>query len=156
RVGDGSAALGLGSTPVFLDEYTTNGTLVQSSMLPTNGSTAFTAVGTSTTEGDLTASPGGSLRFFTRYRKAAGGSNPSTDTITTTPRVIGTFAADGTISTAIALTNIAGMTTAKVIRSATSVNGASAFWIGTSSDVDYVGAPSADGCTATLIDARNS
>src|SRR5262245_35223006 len=51
RVGDGSAALGTTATAVFLDEYTTAGSLVQSIAMPTSGAGMFSAVGNATTEG---------------------------------------------------------------------------------------------------------
>src|SRR5947207_15983523 len=56
RVGTGAAALTSASTPVFLDEYTTSGSLVQSIALPTSsgsGSTPnpLTSSGTATSEG---------------------------------------------------------------------------------------------------------
>src|SRR5207244_738646 len=62
RVGDGSTALGSVATPVFLDEWKTDGTFAQSVPLPTalNGSNRrLTLSGSATTEGLLTRSSNG-------------------------------------------------------------------------------------------------
>ncbi|MDW8310353.1 MAG: hypothetical protein RMK20_13345, partial [Verrucomicrobiales bacterium] len=56
RVGDGTAALSAAAAPVFLDEYTPSGSLVQSIALPTTGAAALTAVGNATTEGIMSFS----------------------------------------------------------------------------------------------------
>src|SRR4051812_39801489 len=62
RVGDGAAALGTAATAVFLDEYTTSGTLVQSIAMPTS---SFSATGNSTTEGIISPSQDGTTLVFT-------------------------------------------------------------------------------------------
>lgn len=155
RVGDGSAALTTGSTPVFLDEYTVTGTLVQSLALPTSGGSAFTAVGNATTEGIISRSQDGSTFIFTGYRKAAGGTSPASDTYLVTSRVIGTLTPAGVIDTTTTLTSDGGLTSANTIRSATSVDGTSAFWTSTSSRIGYNSTPFAAGGT-TQIDPRNS
>ena len=75
RVGDGSAALGANATPVFLDEYTPAGTLVQSIAMPTAVSGAnkrLTASGNSTTEGFLTRSADGHYIVIPGYDAAVG------------------------------------------------------------------------------------
>src|SRR6478672_11294975 len=56
RVGDGSATLAGTATAVFLDEYTTAGTLVQSIPVSSTGASALTATGNSTTEGIISPS----------------------------------------------------------------------------------------------------
>src|SRR5262245_30809663 len=83
RVGDGGAVLGSTATAVFLDEYTTAGTLVQSIPLPSTGGSAMTAVGTATTEGIISRSQDGSTLLFTGYRKDSGGTSPASDTYVT-------------------------------------------------------------------------
>lgn len=155
RVGDGTAALGTTATSVFLDEYTTGGSLVQSIPLPTSGAGVLTAVGNATTEGDISRSSDGTTLTFTGYQKTAGGTSPASDTYLVTPRLIGALSLSGAVSQ-YSLTNVNGSTAANTIRSATSVDGSSAFWISTSVNVDYVGSPSPFGSGATLIDARNS
>ncbi len=155
RVGAGGVALGTTATAVFLDEYTLTGSLVQSLALPTSGGSAFSAVGTSTTEGIISRSQDGNALIFTGYRKAAGGTSPASDTYVTTSRVIGTLTVGGTINTTTTLINDNGATTANTIRSATSVDGTTAFWVSTSSRVSYHGSPFTAAGT-TQIDARNS
>src|SRR5262245_56445367 len=59
RVGDGSTNLGSGAHPAFLDEYKTDGTLVQSISMPTQSSgnnQPFFSTGTSTSEAGLSLS----------------------------------------------------------------------------------------------------
>jgi len=156
RVGDGSASLGTSAASVWLDEYTSLGALVQSYELPTSGSGAFSAVGNATTEGIISLSQDGSSLIFTGYRKAVGGTSPSSDTYLVTPRVIGTLTAAGTFSTPTTMTNDNGATTANTIRSATSIDGTSAFWVSTSSRISYLGSPTPNGASTTQIDPRNS
>ena len=155
RVGDGTGALGTTATSVFLDEYTTLGAFVQSIALPTTGGSAFTATGNSTTEGIISRSQDGSSLIYTGYRKAAGGTSPAADNYNTTRRVIGTLTAAGTVNTATVLTNDGGAITANAIRSATSVDGTSAFWVSTATRVSYDAVGLGSGGT-TQIDLRNS
>ncbi len=153
RVGDGSAALATTAAPVYLDEFTTSGTLVQSIWM----GAVFSAVGNATTEGILSVSQDGSSIIFTGYNKAPGGSSPSVDTYGTTPRMIGSLnLASGAIMT-YSLASDGGVTTANnVIRSATSTDGHSAFWVATDKRVSYLGSPTATGNATTQIDPRNS
>lgn len=158
RVGNGAAALGTTATAVFLDEYTTGGSLVQSIALPTTGGGALTAVGNATTEGIISPSQDGTTLLFTGYRKAAGGTSPAGDSYTTTNRVIGTLTLTGTPDTATTLTSDGGATTANTIRSATSVNGTngSAIWVSTSARIGYDSSGLGNSGGTTQIDARNS
>jgi len=155
RVGDGSAALGTTATATFLDEYTAFGTFVRTIPLASSGSSAFTAVGNATTEGIISRSQDGSRLIFTGYRKDAGGTSPAGDTYVTTARVIGTLTAAGVVDTTTTVISDGGSTSANTIRSATSVDGTTAFWTSTSVRIAYDNAPFASGAT-TQIDARNS
>src|SRR3954468_11429954 len=139
RVGTGSAALGTTSTAVFLDEYTTAGTLVQSITVPSTGTSAMTAVGNATTEGIISPSQDGSSLVFTGYRKDAGGTSPASDTFVTTSRVIGTVTLSGTPDTTTTITSDGASTAANTIRSAATVGGTagSPVWISTSSRISY-------------------
>jgi hypothetical protein len=149
RVGDGSAAPGATATAVFLDEYSPLGTFVQSIPLTTTGSSALTATGNSTTEGILSLSQDGNSIIFGGYRADAGTANPSgTAGIS---KVIGTIGLAGLANTSVAVTD-AGTA---AMRSATSTDGSSLFYIGTSTGVRYVGSPSGSATTA-LVDSRNS
>lgn len=150
RVGDGSAALTAVAAGVFLDEYTPAGTLVQSIPVSSSGATAMTAGGNATTEGIISRSQDGKTLIFTGYRAPAGTAAVSSTAPASTARVIATLGTSGVIDTSITLTD---PTTA--IRSATSVDGSSAFWISTAAGLRYVGAPSGS-ATSVLIDSRNS
>jgi hypothetical protein len=149
RVGDGTAALGVNATAVFLDEYTPGGTFVQSIPLPTTGAAALTAQGSAATEGIVSLSQNGSSLVFTGYRKDVGGVNPVSDAPATTNRVIATVGLSGVVDTSIALTDPIG-----TIRSATTVDGSS-YYFTTASSVRYAASPGPS-TTSTVIDARNS
>lgn len=150
RVGTGAAALSTTATPVFLDEYSTGGALVQSIPVASSGVAAMTAVGNATTEGIMTASVDGSRLVFTGYRKDAGGTNPSADTALVTGRVVGMLSLDGTVDTSFAVTDVTG-----TIRSAVSYSATGPAYIGASSAVRYIADLSA-ASASTVIDARNS
>ncbi len=72
RVGDGSATLSNASAPVFLEEYTTAGTLVQTIAIPTTGTDKLTVSGTATSEGAISLSPNGKLLTIAGYDVAPG------------------------------------------------------------------------------------
>ncbi|MBK8914250.1 MAG: PEP-CTERM sorting domain-containing protein [Phycisphaerales bacterium] len=149
RVGTGGAALSTAATAVFLDEYTTAGTLVQSIPLSTAGNDAFSAVGNATTEGIISLSQDGTRLNFTGYRKATGGTSPASDTPATTNRVVGWVDLSGVPDVSTTLTDTTG-----TIRSATTVNG-STYYVSTSTSVRYVGTPG-PATTSVSIDNRNS
>src|SRR3954471_6558150 len=67
RVGDGASALINTGNPVFLDEYTPAGSLVQSLPMPSAASPRLIASGTSTSEGLLTRSTDGNYVVLTGY-----------------------------------------------------------------------------------------
>jgi hypothetical protein len=104
RLGDGSASLTNSATPVFLDEYTTNGTLVQSIALPTtlNGANrAFTLSGTATSEGALSLSANG--QFLTLAGYDAPLAYPSVSSDSSINRTIARVDAMGNINTSTGL-----------------------------------------------------
>jgi len=147
RVGDGSAALAGTAAAVFLDEYSPLGTLVQSIPLPTTGDGQITATGNSTTEGIMSLSQDGQKVIFTGYRAAVGASG-----FTAVNKVIGTVGLGGVPdTTSFAVTDVG----ANVIRSATSTDGSSLFYLGTANSVRYVGTPGS-AATSVSIDGRNS
>jgi hypothetical protein len=151
RVGAGSGSLGNTATAVFLDEYTPLGTLVQSIPMPTTGPAALTAVGNDATEGIMSLSQNGATVVFTGYRADVGTANPSSAAPGTVNRVIGTVALlGGLVNTSVALTDPSG-----TIRSATSTDGSSLFYIGTSAGLRYVASPSG-AATSTQIDPRST
>lgn len=123
RVGDGLAPLSSAAQKIFIDEYSTGGTLVQSIALPTAGATSLT-MGSGTTEGHISRSLDGQYLVVAGYRADAGTPSVSGTSAATNPRVIGRLATDGTADTSTGLTdaysNIA-------IRDVTTDNG-TRFW----------------------------
>jgi len=111
RVGDGSMPLTNTGSPVFLDEYTTNGTLVQSIMLPTTngpGLYPFIASGTATSEGLITRSPDKRFLAMIGYGTTLGGTNVLADSASALiPRVVAIVDYMASVDTSTALTNFA-------------------------------------------------
>src|SRR5262245_39836693 len=130
RVGNAGSA---SASEVFLDEYTTAGTLVQTVNLSATGTNALTVSGSSAAAGGLTLSANREFLLLPGYRKDAGSSDPSADTAAATPRVIGRVGFDGTIDTSTALTDAFSM---QEFRGVASTNG-TRFWVS--------GGPGADG-----------
>ncbi|HEX4686681.1 MAG TPA: hypothetical protein VH228_07855 [Nocardioides sp.] len=135
RVGDGGAALTNAAAPVFLDEYSSAGTNVQSVPLPTTsteGNTRLTASGQSRSEGLIDRSADGRFIAVTGYDAAPGATGASdanvpggklsltTTSPTAVPRVVGLVDANGNVDTT---TTLADAGSAKIIRSATTTNG---------------------------------
>jgi predicted extracellular nuclease/subtilisin-like proprotein convertase family protein len=110
RVGDGAAALSSAAQPVFLDEYTPSGTLVQSIALPTavNGShKRLVASGTASSEGSLTRSVDGTCLVLAGYDTATGTASITGSTAATINRVVGVVDGDGDVDTTTALADAA-------------------------------------------------
>src|SRR5689334_3130360 len=59
RMGDGTGPLTGNMSPVFLDEYTTSGTLVQTIAMPSTGSQKITMFGNAFFQGSMTLSADG-------------------------------------------------------------------------------------------------
>jgi hypothetical protein len=137
RVGDGAAGLVNTGAAVFLDEYTTGGTLVQSIALPGNDPIGpnLIASGTATSEGLLTLSPDGNFLGLAGYNRQLGGS--------------GSLAGTGSalVNRTAAIVNAAGTPTFTVLsdfadgnnpRSAVTVDGTTLYVAGGASGVRYV------------------
>ncbi len=122
RVGDGTPQSGSGpSVPIFLDEYTTGGTLVQSIAVPTTDGNMMSASMTATSEGFLTLSTDGRYLMFTGYRAAPGIASIANTDAATYPRVVARIDASANLETR----NLAATTfSLNNIRSAASTNGA--------------------------------
>ncbi|WP_373717273.1 PEP-CTERM sorting domain-containing protein [Roseateles sp.] len=108
RVGTGGSSLSSAATAVFIDEYTTNGTLVQSIALPTlaNGASfALTASGTATSEGLMTLSADGKSLVLTGYNAAVGTAGVASSTAASVTRVVGVVGANGSVNTTTGLGN---------------------------------------------------
>src|SRR5262245_33712502 len=151
RVGSGSGSLINTGNPVFLDEYTPTGTLVQSIALPTTASGAnspLIASGTATSEGLLTRSADGHFLLLTGYgTTTGGGSSLANTTSASVPRVIGRVDANGTIDTTTALTDGADGNNP---RGAASRNGTDFWFTGGTGGVRYV-AYDGDAATDTSL-----
>ena len=132
--GSGSGALTSASTAVYLDEYTTSGTFVQTINMPTatSGSQyALTASGTATSEGQMNNSVDGRYIITQGYGAAPGVASIAGTASATTPRVIARVDTFGNIDTSTALTD---WTTGNNPRSAASVNGTSFYGGGAAND----------------------
>ncbi|HXF10103.1 MAG TPA: CotH kinase family protein, partial [Desulfuromonadaceae bacterium] len=68
RVGDGAETLGSHGNSVFLDQFTTNGTLVNTITIPNNDTNSLLISGSASSEGALNRSPDGRLLTFSGYR----------------------------------------------------------------------------------------
>ena len=125
--GDGTAALGSAGTPMFIDEFTTAGTFVQSIPIPTAvGAPLLVVSGTATSEGALMRSPNGQFLSFAGYGAPVGTAAIAGTASATVPRVVG-------IMTPAGVPNIAANTpvqfSASNIRSGV-FDGANNFWAG--------------------------
>jgi hypothetical protein len=88
RVGTGSAALSNAAQPVFLDEFTSSGSLAQSVALPTTsapGLNRLTESGTATSSGLITRSVDGCYVMVSGYDAALGTASLTGSTV---PRVV--------------------------------------------------------------------
>ncbi len=137
RVGSGTSALTAAATEVFLDEYTTSGTLVQTIALPTSVSgnnRILTASGNATSELGLTRSADGRYLVLAGYGAGVGTPSISTSQTTDVARVIGLIAADGTFDTS---TSTGDAFSGVSIRAAATVDGTSFYSVGGNSGVRY-------------------
>ncbi len=129
RVGNGSTALSGTSAPVFFDEYSPSGALVQSIALPTSPSGSnkpFVASSTAASEGLLTLSANDEFLLATGYDAAAGVAKIGETTSASVPRGVARVSAAGTIDTSTALTDFGN---ANNPRGATSSDGTN-IWVG--------------------------
>jgi DNA/RNA endonuclease YhcR with UshA esterase domain len=160
RVGDGSSSLVNTGVPVFLDEYTPGGTLVQSIPLPTTVSGAnkqLIASGTATSEGLLTRSANASKLLLSGYAtNLGGGTSLSTTSGAAVPRTVGIVDALGNVDTSRALTDFA---TSNTPRSAASSDGVAVWVAGGAGGVRHSAAAadttSVDLTTASLSNVRH-
>lgn len=139
RVGrGGSDTLSSTGNAVFLDEYTTSGTLAQSVGLPTTASGSnhpLVASGTAASEGQLGRSVDKQYLLLTGYDSTIpAGSVLSSSLAATVPRVVGLVKGDGTIDTTTALTDFSDGDNP---RSAASTDGTNLWAVGNSGGVRY-------------------
>lgn len=102
RVGDGTTTLSNTGSPVFVDEFTPTGVLVQSIPLPTVASgpnVAAIANGTATSEGFLTMAANGSALMMAGYNRPLGGTGAVSGTnAVDVPRSIVRVGLDGSVT----------------------------------------------------------
>jgi len=106
RIGDASAALGAAATPVFIDEYSTSGTLIRSIALPTavvGADRRLTLSGNSSSEGLLSLSQDGKKLTLAGYDAAVGATSVVASASSGTNRVVGVIDGAGNINTTTAL-----------------------------------------------------
>lgn len=139
RIGDGSSALSNAATAVFLDELTTNGTLVQTVPLPTinNGAQrAVTCSGTATSEGGLTQSVDGRYFVVAGYGAAVGAASVASSASSVVPRVCARIGLDEVVDSTTALTDAYS---ANNVRGAASYFGGEFWTAGTASATNNPG-----------------
>jgi hypothetical protein len=126
RVGDGHQQSDKGmSNAIFLDEYNTDGTLVQSIAVPATGSNQMTASMTATSEGFISLSTDGKYLMFTGYRAPIDIAKIADSDAATYARVVGSIDLSGNVLTRA----LGSLTFSKNnIRSAASTNG-SDVWV---------------------------
>jgi len=152
RVGDGAAALTSAATRVFLDEFTTGGTFVQTIALRTAASGAnqpFANSGSATSEALLNLSADGQYLVQGGYGSVPGTLSIASTTSLAVPRVIARTDMNGVVDTTTALDAFS----VSNIRSATSTNGTDLWASGANSGVLYatLGATTATAITAPAL-----
>jgi hypothetical protein len=157
RVGDGSAALSNASTAIFLDEYTTAGTVVKSWPMPASGTSVITNSGSATSEGALSRSGDGRYLTFAGYGRIPGTGSIASTGVDSVKRVIARVDAAGNVDVT---TRLGDAYDANNIRGATTLDG-KAFWTsgtasGTFGGVHYalLGATTSTQISTTVTNIR--
>ena len=137
RIGDGVQALANTGNSLFIDEFTTNGVLVQSIAIPDSGATALVESGVAGSEGALMASPDGQLLCLAGYNVTRTfASSVVAATALAVPRAVATVNANGAYVLAAVTTN--QFSTQNIRSGAT--DGANNFWAaGSGSGTFYFG-----------------
>jgi hypothetical protein len=126
RVGNGTETLVSSGNSLFVDQYTTGGTLVNSVTVPDTGSGALLVSGASSSEGGLTRSLDNTLVILAGYSTNLGSisSSLSSQSAAVVPRAVSSVDAFGVYHLAQASTTLY---TSNNIRCATS-DGTNSFW----------------------------
>jgi hypothetical protein len=153
--GGGSSLVNTGN-PVFLDEYTPAGALVQSIALPTTASAPnrrLIASGTATSEGLPTRSTDGLYLVLSGYDAALGTSGLAGTTSSAVPRVVGRVDVGGNIDTTTGLTDWASGNNP---RGVASTNGIDLWMGGAAGGVRYaaLGASTSTQLSTTVTNIR--
>jgi hypothetical protein len=139
RVGSGTGSLINTGNPVFIDEFTSAGALVQSIAMPTTVTAvapnkALIASGTASSECGLTRSTDGKFLIVTGYGAPIPTTGLAGSTAATVNRVIGVIDAAGNVNTTTSLTDYASTNNP---RSAVSTNGTDLWMAGGAGGVRY-------------------
>lgn len=156
RIGDGTRSLVNTGNPVFLDEYTTSGTLVQSILVDSvdiNSNKGLVASGTATSEGLLNRSANGKYLLFTGYNGIQASSLSGT-TSASVNRVIGRVDFNCIINTTTALNDF---TSGNNPRSAISTDGNNIWVAGGTGGIRYttLGATTSTQLSTTVANLRD-
>jgi hypothetical protein len=152
RDGTGGAALSSAGTAIFLDQYTTGGTFVNSLAIPTTTATSgLVNSGTATSEGALTLSANGQYLVFAGYNANAGTTGIASTTSANDPRGVATVDANGNYSLAATSSSFFS---GNNIRSATT-DGSGNFWAaGGNSGQVYIGTGTAAAVSTNVANSR--
>ncbi|HEX4143090.1 MAG TPA: hypothetical protein VHY91_06040, partial [Pirellulales bacterium] len=137
RVGTSSTNLSGLSVPVYLDEYNSSGTLVETDPLPvtsTSQGNPLTGEGNALSEGEISLSPNGEYLALTGYDTGINYSTPSGATSTAVPRTVAIVGPSGAVNSTTALTDFSS---GDNIRGAVTTNGTSIWVSGNSGGVAY-------------------
>ena len=136
RAGSGTNSLANTGNEVFLDEYTTAGSIVQSIAMPSTGSgTKLVTAGNSTADGALSISPDGTWLGFAGYNATIpAASSITAATSTAVPRVVGLF---NTTTGSYSLTVTGTWFSAATPRGAVTTDGNKIWAVGGNSGVVY-------------------
>jgi CotH kinase protein/Concanavalin A-like lectin/glucanases superfamily/Lamin Tail Domain len=141
RIGDGTESLGSSGNSVFIDQFTTNGTLAGSIAIPDNATNALVISGSASSEGALTRSADGRLLILAGYQipltnAALLSSSLANTDATNAPRAVGVLDALGNFTLIGVTTNQYG---GNNMRSGTS-DGRGNYWgAGAASGTFYFG-----------------
>ncbi len=156
RVGIGGANnLSGAASAVFLDEYNSSGTLVESVPMPvqstSGGNQALVGTGNAPSEGELTLSPNGQYLTVTGYDTSVGTGLVSNSSSTDVPRTVAVVSSTGSvnINSTTALTDFSS---GGNFRSAVTTNGTNLWVAGNSGGVAYTTVGST---TSTPIDSTD-
>jgi hypothetical protein len=107
RVGDGTKSLSSHGDPVFLDQFSTNGSFLNSIAVPANTTNALILSGSASSEGGLTRSADGRLLLLAGYHIALTNSASSLagSSSTSVPRALGALDTAGAFSLVAVTTN---------------------------------------------------
>ena len=149
--GDGSAALTSAGTALFLDQYTTLGTFVNSLAIPTIGATALVNSGTAGSEGALNRSANGQYLVFAGYNASAGTASIASTTAAAAPRGVATVDAGGNYL--LAATSSSAFS-GNNIRSGASDGSGNLWAAGAGGGINYLGTGTAAAISGTVLNSR--